>query len=161
MKKSADISKYDLDWQVHRMSLKLWDNWEDKTLSARIYLKDHPDEGNKERVLNYLEGLALAYPVDIREKILLVRNDLAGMKVGPAKPAKADFKKHDLATLHHLARDLQTRAEKWLKKGYRSVELLGFLTDLLTYIEDEDRLERLSKAIDASREIPNTHKFFF
>lgn len=159
--KSADVSKFDIDWQVFRVGLKKQPTYINKTADASEYLISHPNRADRERVLNYLDGLALAYKGHERQYIADIREDLAQLEVSDDNPCSVDFKKYDKKTLLAVARDLMSRTSKWLRKGYRHEEQIAFLKDLLEYIEATNIQDELSELITYSKTIPNTHKFLF
>ena len=61
MQKSKDISKYDIHWQIVRVQAKKY-----KDISAKInyvleFYSNYKTLDNHERILNWLEGLAMGY----------------------------------------------------------------------------------------------------
>jgi hypothetical protein len=161
LKKSKDISKFDIDWQMFRLSLKKLPSYLDKMEAAADYLLSHKDKATKERVLNYLEGLSLAYKGSERQNIVDLMSDFKELEVTSDNPKSSDFNKYDKKSLTALARDLWIRTKKWLDKGYRHEEQIEFLRQLYTYVGDSVSLDRLENAVEDSMEIPNTHKFMF
>jgi hypothetical protein len=159
--KSTDVSKFDIDWQVFRVGLKKQPTYINKAADASEYLIEHPNRADRERVLNYLDGLALAYKGRERQDVVDIRNDLAQLEVSDDNPCSTDFKKYDKKTLLTIARDLMSRTGKWLKKGYRHKEQIAFLKDLLEYIGASNIQDELDELIAYSKTIPNTHKFLF
>ena len=159
--KSADISKFDIDWQVFRVGLKKLPTHMDKAMSAADYVFKHSNRADKERVLNYLQGLAIAYRGEDRADVELIADELSHWPVSDENPTIVDFHKHSQQELMAVARDLMTRTEKWLKKGYRHEEQIAFLKSLLEYLGASTLWAKLNKSIAYSKTIPNTHKFLF
>ena len=159
--KSADVSKFDIDWQVFRVSLKKLPTHIDKAEAAAEYLFEHPNRADRERVLNYLQGLAIAYPAPERIEIEDNAKHLGELPVSNENLADTDFSKYDKKTLLVVARDLMARTGRWLKKGYRHEEQIAFLRALLNYIGATNIESELDRLILYSHTIPNTHKFLF
>jgi hypothetical protein len=161
--KSADISKFDIDWQVFRVGLKKLAKPANKAAMAIDYLNsvDHFNRADKERVLNYLQGLAIAYKGEDRANIEAAAKQLESLKVSEDNPLSLNFSKYDRKTLLNVARDLMVRTKKWLLKGYRHEEQIAFVKGILDYIGADDIREELDRLIAYSRTIPNTHKFLF
>ena len=162
MQKTADISKLDIDWQVQRIKLKAL-IFTDKLKQAENYLRTHANRADKERVLNYLEGLSFGYVAGSanRQACLNLLEDLQDFRVTSENSYGEDFSKFDPKTLTQLLRDLVARAIKWLKKGYRQKELLTYIKRLATHLQDTATLTKLNFYEQESYNIPNTHKFFF
>lgn len=161
MKKSQGISKYDIDWQVFRVSLKKLKSHIDKVETVAQYLIDHPTTGNRERILNYLEGLSMAYKEPKRAEILQIKDDLSSYPVVEDNSASEEFDNYSDEELYPVIKDLQARNNKWLAKGYRHDEQIAFLKKLFTYLHRADLLLDLDLKVKKSKTIPNTHKFFF
>lgn len=163
MKKSKDISKFDLDWQVFRVGLKKFDSAREKVNAVLLYFQSHKTRATQERCANYLEGLSMAYKGRVRT-IILAHKEALLEEIVPSLDTPAvtnNYSDYSEKQLKALASDLLIRAKKWLSKGYRNTELLSFLKGLLEYLKDEERLEVLNTLVAASYGIPNTHKFFF
>lgn len=161
MKKSKDITKYDLDWQVKRVSLKNYKTYQEKCDIAKQYLLDNQNIADKERVLNYLEGLSMAYKDKDRAYILDMKNELSELVVSNENKFNFDLSKYSLDVLKSTAKDNQTRCNNWLKKGYRNQELIDFLFKIYEYINDTKAICKLNVQIEDSKLISNSHHFFF
>jgi len=159
--KSSDISKFDIDWQVFRVSLKQLPTAIDKSTAAINYLSNHFNRADKERVLNYLQGLAIAYKGQDRLDVEEAIDQLKPLKVSEDNPLSLNFSKYDRKTLLNVARDLMVRTKKWLLKGYRHEEQIAFVEGILDYIGADDIREELNRLVAYSKTIPNTHKFLF
>ena len=155
------ISKFDIGWQVLRVSLKKLPSYIDKLNAVFEYLLAHRNKADKERVLNYLEGLAMAYRGEDRKAILGIRQGLLGTEVSEETPTNQDLSGYDQQTLLRVAADLMVRNKKWLLKGYRHEEQITFIRKILEHLGAISKLAELDKQIAFSHTVPNTHKFFF
>jgi hypothetical protein len=161
MRKSKDITKYDIDWQVKRVSLKKLKTIIEKCDNVTNFFNNHLNLADKERVLNYLEGLSMAYKGEDRLYILNVRDELEAVIVDSSIRTSLDFTKFNKVELTDTAKDNMTRAANYLKKGYRHKELIHFLTELLSYLGDNVRLIKLNALVESSYTIENKVSFFF
>jgi len=162
MQKTKDISKLDIDWQVQRVFLKQVP-FCDKLKLAEEYLFKNYNRADKERILNYLEGLSFSYHKDSesREKALQLYRKLEGWEVTDENRCSQDFTKYSDGVLKLILEDLMSRAMKWLKKGYRHMELIHFIKQLCIYLKDHGTYSKLNAQVLESCKIKNTHKFFF
>lgn len=160
MRKTSDISKYDLDWQMRRVSLKSLPSVDAKVKSAIAFLRDHPTQADNERVRNYLEGLAMAYKGDVRDAINAVADSLEGKKYKVYN--RLDFNPGDYSSedIKILIKDLLQRSKVWLSKGYHHKEHEKFLWDLIKYSKDKAAAAKFQKMLDDAPD-KNTHAFFF
>jgi hypothetical protein len=161
MRKSKDISKYDIHWQVRRVQLKQLKTIEEKCLSAESYLTENLNVADKERVLNYLEGLSMAYKGDKRQYILEYRDTLLDVSVSDYNKCDLNFDMYTSHQLQHTANDNWTRCRNYLTKGYRHNELICFTKAIYTYLNDTKKLKQLDKLITDSHKVTNTIQFFF
>lgn len=159
--KSKDISKFDLDWQIFRVSLKKYKTIEEKTEAILDFYKHHLNRADRERILNYLEGLSLAYSEEDRAYIKEFAEDISKLEYSQFNRMSFSPEKYSLIELKNLAQDLFIRTKKWLLKGYRHEEQIEFLKKILVYSKNSVRLKELQDLIDYSKTIPNTHKFLF
>ena len=176
MKKTTDISKFDLGWQVKRIELKQMGNVQSKILEACQYLDKHRNRADLERVANYLEGLSMAYTKKPHPyaRIKAAYGAVITTPVTNDNPCvTSDYTRYNRRSLHLLALDLFARTKKWALKGYIHNEQVEFLGNLLAYLEYSttpanavtptygERLTHLSLLLESATLIPNTHKFFF
>lgn len=159
--KSKDISKFDLDWQVFRVSLKKLKTVDEKLQAVLDFYEQHLNRADRERILNYLEGLSLAYSGKDRKFIEEFASTLEEIKYSKNNRLTFDPEKYSIKELKAVAQDLFVRTKKWLLKGYRHEEQINFLRKLLVYCKDNTKLKELEELIRRSHEIPNTHKFLF
>ena len=161
MKKSKDITKYDIDWQVKRVSLKKYKTFQEKCEAVKEFFLEQNNTADRERVLNYLEGLSMAYRGTDRQYILDFMHDLAKLPVKDENRFNMDLSKYTDKELKTVAKDNMQRCVKYLKKGYRHPELIQFLKDIYKHLGDKESLEELEKHIKDSMYIQNSHKYFF
>lgn len=161
MKKTVGISKFDIHWQIQRIRLKRLASLDEKLNSVTNFFLLNKTIAMQERVLNYLEGLSMAYKGEERKKCLDVREQLTMVIVLDINNCSHDFTVYSEMELNQLLKDLMIRAKKWLKNGYRNEELLNFIHKLAKYLEDEKSIKKLDVWIKYSFTITNTHKFFF
>lgn len=161
MRKTADISKYDVDWQIFRVSLKKNKDVSEKLKRVVGYFEDHLNRADRERVLNYLEGLSLAYKDERREEILQLKEELDSWRVSGENRLSRDLSSYKKEDIRSLAKDLKRRSKKWLKKGYVHREQTDFLYFLWSHLGEENELRELREAETESSRKENTHSFFF
>ncbi len=159
--KSKDISKYDLDWQIFRVGLKKYGTVDEKLEAVLDFYEQHRNKADRERVLNYLEGLSLAYKGADRQHIKDFATEIS--EIGYSQINRQSFtpEKYTSKELKSLAQDLFVRTKKWLLKGYRHEEQINFLKRILVYSKDNSKLKELNDLIGYSKTIPNSHKFLF
>jgi hypothetical protein len=175
MKKSKDITKYNIDWQIVRVQLKNKKEIEDKLAMAYSYFIAHKTKDTQERVVNWLEGLALGYKASKQWDVIKrieeekTRYEVSGkLKKEENRISTIDeMQRYDLGIRAKVYIDLYTRNVKWLKNGYVQKEINNFM-DTLRYsifkegcpiVENYHRHIILLRK-EASK-IPNTHKFLF
>ena len=161
MRKSKDITKFDIEWQIKRVSLKSYKTYIEKCDVAADYLMKNKNIADRERVLNYLEGLSMAYKNADRKYILDFKDELAKIEVSAENKCNVDLNQFTHKELTSVGKDLMVRAKGWLKDGYRNEELLNFLTRVLEATNDTKRLTQLNELIEYSKSLQNTHSFFF
>jgi hypothetical protein len=159
--KSNDITKYDLDWQIARVKQKDHKTIEDKLEAITEYFFAHLNKADRERVLNYLVGLSMAYKGEDRLTILQVKDELAQIPVSNENRYSVDLDKYSDDEIDRLAKDLFVRTKKWLDKGYDNREINEFLLLLYSHIDAEDKIEKLQALRKVAAGKENTHKFFF
>lgn len=179
MKKTKNISKFDLDWQIVRASVKgsKMDVFK-KLYFVNDFYRRNKSKENHERVLNWLEGLALGYK---KQTTLYMMNafhvvhemldDYRTMDVDklPSVDSENDFSKYTFEQRYTLWKDLLARTKSWAKKGYIHQEQLEFcnaLWDSFTFDEVDMISSYYSKdnfdeIISRAQKLPNTHKFLF
>lgn len=181
MRKSKNITKFDVEWQIIRSSIKgQKTSFDEKIEKALDYLERKKSIDAKERVMNWLEGLRMGYKASKSFEKIKVIDDL----LGKIKERKMDLKedeitsvdwveelsKFDASSKLKLWKDLYTRNAKWLKNGYLNEELNEFhmiLTDDLeknhvkAFQKIESKNEMLEELRLKSLYMENSHTFFF
>ena len=170
MRKSKNITKYNLKWQCIRASVKGSKvNLEDKIATVMNYLVDEKTVDAKERVLNWLEGLQMGYRNKNQGAVDRINDQIDFVKQISYELNEVndiDINVVDTETLQKVYKDLAKRSERWLVKGYVHKEQESFL-DMINdeLIKRDSELVTLAEKICDLREaaliIENTHKFFF
>lgn len=165
MKKTKGISKYHLDWQVLRAAkLKPLKTVDEKIQIATEFLFENPSRQRAERVINYLEGLAMGYRGKNEEAVEKIEQALIEL----GDPKNYEWDTVDMETmpdsfsdkdLKQTYKDNFARYKKFALKGYFHRELYDFLKrDAFRAFSDLEEIERLKQIADSQ---PNRHNFFF
>ena len=158
MKKSVSF-KYNLLWQLAGVKNKKEKFLKNKLDNVVSFLYNYPSADNKDRVLNYLNGLELGY------KDLLSRDTVRRcyIQVSEFKPTEKDtdvsVRIIDTSDLLFLYNDLYKRNEQWLKNNYRHKEQNRFLEKL--YEELRSRDIKVGKNFDTIPIDKSKHKFIY
>ena len=178
MKKSKDITKYNLKWQMVRSSIKgTAIPLAHKIIAVNDYFDSEKTKDARERVLNYLEGLQMGYtgkdPSAVKRIQIEIDNYRSKDPDVLMKEPNGFITFKDATAYSHeerfaLWKDLFRRNQKWLEKGYVQKEINDFMDVLYQLFQKNheklgdaysfQRLEQLRKEAAAK---PNTHKFFF
>lgn len=152
------MNKYNLNWQLTRAENRKL-SLSDKLYKIRIFLSAYPSPENKERVLNYLQGLELGYKTI--EKRAMVRHTYNFLKEKECKEPDVDIDIKNIETkdILFLYKDLYKRNQKWLNNNYRHEEQNKFLEFL--YKELEKRGEKVNKNFDVYSTGRNKQKFIY
>jgi hypothetical protein len=174
MKKSADVSKYEPQWQVIRSIVKgNFNNDLDKKFSlVENYFKQTHTYDRWERVYNWSEGLQRGFKNKNQEKVGYIQEKLDYLM--SLKPNKENIcysidydilKNYDDKILIDLFKDLLKRNITWLKDGYFNKELNEFIDIVLLYIENKNSIEKQIISLDEYRKLSKTikctYKFIF
>lgn len=158
MKKNISF-KYNLLWQLTRVKNKKEKSLKNKLDNVVSFLHNYPSVDNKDRILNYLNGLELGY------KDLLSRDTVRRcyIQVSKFKPTEKDtdvsVKIIDTSDLLFLYNDLYKRNEQWLKNNYRHKGQNEFLEKL--YEELRSRDVKVDKNFDTIPIGKSRHKFIY
>lgn len=165
------VYKYDIDWQITRARLKKIKSISEKLDFAMNFLKAHSTQLNKDRVLNWAEGLRIALREDFnRAQVTLFKKDVSNYtphNIGDLirQPNKEDFNKYTQQDRYNLFKDLLVRAKKWLSKGYINDEFDVFMKALIESLSDyakaKDSLEAYRVLRERAAFLPNTYKWVF
>lgn len=180
MRKSENISKYNLSWQLCRVSVKGSKfNCEEKILKVFSYFEEKPSLQRWERVYNFLEGLQRGYKAAKKDReIALIQTHLDCFKINRVLKMEVEaednwncFKEDSMLILGtKLYKDLFKRSEKWLKSGYFHKEQETFIDKLhealinkgwVYSISDRHSMVRLKELRVNSLLVKNKHSFFF
>lgn len=158
MNKSTN-SKYNLRYQLVRAKNKKEKFLKNKLDNIASFLYNYPSVENKDRILNYLNGLELGY------KDLLSRDTVRRcyVQISKFKPTEEDtdvsIKIIDTPDLLFLYNDLYKRNEQWLKNNYRHKEQNEFLEKL--YKELKSRDIKVDKNFDVIPIGKSGHRFIY
>lgn len=174
MKKSKNISKYEVNWQIVRYLVKKEKTIESKLSIVRNFYLNNFTIDNKERCLNWLEGLALGYKKTNSNAIYEIQKEV--MYFADTYPTKEEntiiienelikLNQYDVKTKIGLLKDLYQRNEKWLKNGYFHQEQNNFLDILYLDLKEEElgkySYKQIKQLRDAALFVKCSHKFLF
>lgn len=179
MRKSADITKYDPEWQMVRVKVKGSAVPLDVKLKIVASYYDHSSTADAwERVVNWLEGLSMGYRavkddgVQMRIAVELsrynrIRSTIRQQPLDSIQ-TQAKLAKYPYADRILLWKDLFARNTAWLNKGYMQPEVNAFMDTLYnTFVMERKTVsvnpskEKLNELRKKSATLKNTHKFFF
>lgn len=176
MRKTLDITKYEIEWQIVRSSIKGGKtSFDEKIEKALAYYEETKSKDRWERVYNWLEGLSRGYKAAKNQEAI---NTIGFLLEGLNEDRGSDLKEaidseEQLIILHEacqhaikvLWEDLFRTNEKWLKKGYFHRECNEFMdwVEANKDFEVKERysLERLASLRAESSTKKNGHSFFF
>ena len=174
MKKTKNVSKYDLDWQIVRASVKGPKTYVSEKLAhvTRFYDNNISKE-NWERVTNWLEGLVIAYKKNSRERVwvddVLSRFKRIQFDKLPSVESTNDFTKYTFEQRLILWKDLALRTKVWAEKGYIHIEQTEFCVELWKSfsLKEQEKIspnysiENFERIIASAKGKANTHIFLF
>lgn len=181
MRKTEGVTKYELQWQLLRSSIKGKDNSSESALTSKFtqvksYFEQSETYDRWERVYNWLEGLRRGFHKKGEFFLNLVESELVYYKsLEPQKQTSVRCE-NSLSSLllvgfnerKVLWDDLFKTNKNWLEKGYFHKECNDFLDFLYQSFElkNEIHLLKLNKAYllelrENKTQIKNSHKFFF
>jgi hypothetical protein len=177
MKKSADITKYDLRWQVLRSSLKgkFNDNLTLKLKKVSDYLNEDKSKDRWERVYNWCEGLLKGIKASASQENLqsllsymdfLDNNKHEYKESEKGLSIQESFHLYSQIELVLLLKDLFKTNKGWLEKGYFHKECNCFMDQLYEVVEEsliKDSFSKKSLLLlrAKSLHVTNKHGFFF
>lgn len=169
MRKTKDITKYNLAWQLVRQSAKLQKKAQDKVNLCLSFLEETPNKANHERVRNWVEGLERGYR-RVDQSVCEYLNEVVlplvdSVKLEDVPDAHIDISTVSLRALDALYNDLYIRGFKWLNKGYIHQEHEQFMDMLAEELDKRSELsykhEEYLRARRVAATIENTHKFLY
>lgn len=159
MKKTKNITKYSIDWQVIRVKNHRLPANQQINNVIKFYLKNR-SYNNWERIYNYLQGLYLGYKNENNK--LIVAEGMRWFENNKTLKISAellDFECFKIEDLILVYKDLYKRNEKWLNSGYKNKELNIFLKKLWSFLNNKDL--NLKKNYDKIVINKNTYKFIY
>jgi len=178
MRKSVDVTKYEIDWQILRSSVKgkFNDNLSLKFDKVRSYFEQTYSYDRWERCVNWLEGLEKGMKDDCK-KFLILEEINQYKSIKPIKresiiinQQKNEIIKYDFQSRYILWKDLFLTNAKWLENGYFHKECNLFIDCLYSVfknlneihlIDTKYNLKNLIQLRCKCSGIPNKHQFFF
>ena len=180
MRKSENITKYNLKWQLVRVRIKGSKvSFDDKIEAVLNYLEEEESLQAWERVYNYLEGLERGYKSSSDEyKMDVIRGILSQLKTAKENLELKIEEEDDWDCFSDegvkkigikLYKDLFLRSKKWLEGGYIHKEQEAFidkLHDALVKVGAGDfkesyKIDALGEMRHNASKLKNKHKFFF
>lgn len=149
--------KYNLLWQLTRVKNKKEEYLGNKILNVIMFLNKYPSQENKDRVINYLKGVKLAYK-NFQDAISTHIEEASEIKV-KIKDTDIKIEAANTDDLLFLYKDLFERNRKWLKDNYRNFDLNEFLIKL--YKELLKRDVKVNKNFDIYPKEKSIHKFLY
>ena len=176
MKKTKDITKYNLKWQIVRSKIKgSGVSVDDKLKYVEQYFNEEQSIDSYERVLNYLEGLSLGYKNKDNTTYNYILHFIEKFKkinINNLRKETNDFITPEESVNYSykerldLWKDLFIRNKKWLEKGYNQKEINDFMDVLYTSFKNElipsnySYGKLLNLRSDADK-MDNTHRFIY
>ena len=160
MRKSKNITKYNLDWQIIRIKNKKQTVIE-QVVNIRTFYNNNKNAQNWERCYNYLEGLYYGYRNDEYRQLVEIAKDwmLQNKTELFTIEVNDNFNNYSSDDLITLYKDLYKRNSKWQSCNYKNSELNVFLRKLHSYLKSVNI--NLEQNYDVKITQKSTHKFFF
>lgn len=180
MKKSENITKYSVKWQLLRASIKGGKtSFEVKLDKVLFYLREEGTIDAWERVYNFLEGLQRGYVSSGDDlKINIIEEALQVLKLEKTNIKEVLSEVCEIKLLMNtsfsdrycLYKDLYLRSKKWLEGGYIHKEQEAFIDKLIDIfntkseshlIQSRYEFASLYNLREKASLMKNKHKFFF
>jgi len=174
MRKSKDITKYNADWQIVRSSIKGSKfGLEEKLSKVKNYFNSNKSEDRWERAVNWCEGLIMGYKasknLDAIDRIIKEIDSYGDRSLYNKEDSNVNnntlLREYSYDERLVLWKDMYRTNTKWLKKGYYHKECNEFMDDMVNIFmknrEDIWRFDILLEIREESKNLENTHKFFF
>lgn len=182
MKKTDGITKYEMQWQLIRSSIKgSKTDLESKLEEAQAYFLEKRTYDRWERVYNWLEGLERGYVGKDRDgninRIVAERSWYNALKEKCVIQDSYELDQEresqtlvnaSLKAVTCLWKDLFSTNKKWLEKGYYHKECNDFMDklwnarqDIMQCVSYKYSMDCLADLRTQCGETENKHKFFF
>lgn len=178
MRKSKDITKYEVEWQILRADVKgKRASLDEKLERARSYFNKTNSYDRWERVVNWLEGVIMGYKsakdydsihkvlneIDYYKSIKGEVNDAISYDV--AESAYSDLKEYSYELRLMLWRNLYQRNKVWLSRGYFHKDInifMDYMVELFNHKKEKfPNFDKLMLLREECKTKDNVHKFFF
>jgi hypothetical protein len=165
--KSKDISKYDIDWQILRVQLKQIKDPKEKLAHAFRFYQENPTSDTWERIVNWIDGLALGYKIKNRKIYTFIQTEKERFLRECPRPlvrekkTKLSFEQYPKSLLNQVYKDLFKRAKTWAENGYFNTELVEFLQRLENVLGCEIQKDFLKDSAQSSSISGKTHRFLY
>lgn len=175
MRKSANVTKYDIKWQILRSSVKgnYNNDLEKKFELIDKYLLDGFYYDRWERVYNWAEGLLRGFKASKDFEKQIITSDYLDrlleikFKFINKEFLNKDYIQYSFKERFNLWKDLFKMNKGWLDKGYFHRECNDFMDSLFQSFNEQNRLSLGIYSIDNLNYLRNNiqkinkHKFFF
>lgn len=171
--KTADITKYNLAWQIVRVQCRDFKSVGEKINHAEAFLKSNANRHNFERVMNWLEGLKRGYinrnefAVEMCQAAIDDLNENKNL-YSEYEDTQVNVEDYSLTDIKALYNDLQKRSLKWLAGGYHHKEQEDFLDMLANHlitngvnIKNHNKLEEARQYAKMMSDDEKRSTFFF
>jgi hypothetical protein len=167
MKKTADVTKYQLDWQIVRVKAKKIKEPLKKVDFVLDYYNKNKNYDNWERCVNWMEGLAMGYKIPAVRQMIEDRIEDFVKVNNREQYSEPNYKKYSNEDLYECLRDNWNRYSLWSSKGYIHRELETFIDNLIRYLNGTSLNIKVNglkqKFMESQAKIPkkNNYKFIF
>lgn len=182
MKKTEGITKYEVQWQLIRSSIKgSGTELESKLEEVRAYYLETGTYDRWERVYNWLEGIFMGYRASksianiqrVKDEMVWYDNEKKHVNIQRSYGVdkKNQLERLEGASLKSatvLWKDLFRTNSKWLKKGYYHQGCNDFMDwlwdnrqDIMGEVNYKYSMDWLVELRRHSKKSENNHKFFF
>lgn len=166
----SKVDKFTVRWQITRIQLKQIKDINAKLSYARNFLNSCTQE-DKERLLNWIDGLALGYKtkqINTYNLIESFKKEVESRKLKDNNYYESSFTEYDFEIRLALWKDLFKRSEKWAKGGYEHKGQTAFMVSLWNSFSNLDKKKIGSRwDIDSFRKMIDnkpkdmTHNFLY
>lgn len=170
MKKTKDITKYNIHWQIVRTKAKKIKDLVEKIKSVQLFYDKNKNQDNWERAVNWLEGLSMGYKDPKNKAFIKASIGSFNKSMNRDTSNNFDFQKYQIDDLSYCLSDNIARFRKWTKSGYVHPNLTEFVLKLSEYLFEKTNSNKYKNIVDEinstvdniySKGIKNTHKFLY